>query len=222
MGSPSTIAKHSETSNASNTSQSRPPHWHDDFVAMLPQIEAHARYAFRRLKGDHREEAVQEAICNCCLAFARLVEQGRAEAATWSSLARYAVAQVRDGRRVGCPRNVKDVTSRHCQQRKAVRVRSLHDWDDEEEQWREVLVEDKRATPADLAASRIDFPAWLQTLSRRDRKIALKLSEGESTSRVARLFRLSSGRVSQLRGELREAWRAFHGEIDARLAEAAA
>ncbi len=65
-----------------------------------------------------------------------------------------------------------------------------------------ILVEDKRATPADLAASRIDFPAWLKTLSQRDRRIALKLSQGESTSRVARQFRLSVGRVSQLRGEL--------------------
>jgi hypothetical protein len=38
------------------------------------------------------------------------VEQGRAEAATWSSLAKSAVAQVRDGRRVGGSLNIKDVT----------------------------------------------------------------------------------------------------------------
>ena len=131
------------------------------FVQMVPKIERHARISFRYLKGDHRDEAVQEVLCNCCAAFARLVEQGRAEAATWSSLARFAVAQVRDGRSVGNTQNVKDVTSRHCQQRKQVEVRSLHEWDDEEEQWREMLVEDKNATPADLAASRIDFPAWL-------------------------------------------------------------
>jgi hypothetical protein len=58
-------------------------------------------------------------------------------------------------------------------------------------------------------------------LSVRDQKIALKLSQGEKTNRVARLFRISAARVSQLRLELCEAWRAFHGELDS-LAEAAA
>jgi DNA-directed RNA polymerase specialized sigma subunit len=123
---------------------------------------------------------------------------------------------------VGTSNNNKDISSQYCQQRKCVNVRSIHHWDDQEQQWQEILVEDKTATPADLAASRIDFPAWLQTLSKRDRKIALKLSEGESTSRVARLFRISAARVSQLRRELLEAWNAFHGDLNLPIAEAAA
>ena len=89
--------------------------WHPDFLTMLPDIERHARIAFRHVKGDNREEAVQEAVCNACQAFARLVERGREQAATWSSLAKYAVAQVRDGRRIGSPLNVRDVCSTHCQ-----------------------------------------------------------------------------------------------------------
>jgi hypothetical protein len=188
---------------------------------MLPKIENHARFAFRHLNPDNREEAAQEVVCNCCLAFASLVEQGRAEAATWSSLAKYAVAQVRDGRRVGSSLNIKDVSSPYCQQRKGVHVGSLHHWDNQDQSWREMLVEDQTATPADLAASRIDFSAWLETLNHRDRNIALKLSQGEETGRVAQLFRISAARVSQLRRELGEAWRAFHGELDS-LAEAAA
>ena len=58
--------------------------------------------------------------------------------------------------------------------------------------WNEILVGDKTATPADLAASRIDFPAWLETLNRRDRKIAMKLAVGEKPGRVARMFHLSA------------------------------
>jgi hypothetical protein len=77
--------------------------------------------------------------------------------------------------------------------------------DAEEECWREVLVADKTCTPAELAASRIDFPAWLNTLSKRDRKVAMKLAAGETTSRVARMFRLSEGRVSQLRRQFKTA-----------------
>lgn len=93
-------------------------------------------------------------------------------------------------------------------------VERLDRFDREDECWREILVEDGSATPADLAASRIDYPAWLLTLSPRDRKVAETLSRGETTGRVARMFRISSGRVSRLRRELREAWQRFHGEID--------
>jgi DNA-directed RNA polymerase specialized sigma subunit len=150
------------------------------------------------------------------------VEQGRVEVATWSSLAKFAVSQVRCGRQVGSALNVKDVASKYCQNRKGVNLRSIHHWDDQEQQWQEILVEDKTATPAELAASRSDFPAWLKTLNERDRRIALKLSEGESTNRVARLFRISAARVSQLRRELLEAWNAFHGDLNLPIAEAAA
>jgi hypothetical protein len=189
--------------------------WHEDFLRMLPKIEEQARYQFRHLKGDHQDEAVQEVICNCCLAYARLVEQARAEAATWSSLARYGIAQVRVGRRVGASLNIKDITSPHCQQRKRVDVRSLHRWDHQNEEWSEMVVEDRQSTPADVAAFRIDFREFLRSLSRRNRQIALTLCKGESAQHVARLFRISSGRVSQLRRELCEAWREFHGELSA-------
>jgi hypothetical protein len=189
--------------------------WQQDFLVMLPKIEEQARYKFRHLKGDHQDEAVQEVICNCCLAFARLWEQGRAEAATWSTLARYGIAQVRVGRRVGAPLNIKDTSSRHCQLRKQVDVQSLHRWDPQNEEWSEMVVEDRHSTPADLAAFRIDFREFLRSLSRRNRQIALKLSKGESTHHVAGLFRISSARVSQLRRELWEAWQEFHGELAA-------
>jgi FixJ family two-component response regulator len=74
---------------------------------------------------------------------------------------------------------------------------------------------DRHCTPAELAASRIDVPAWLSRLKPRDRKIALKLAVGETTSAVARRFRLSEGRVSQLRGEFRNSWEVFQGQCSA-------
>ncbi len=169
---------------------------------MLPHIERHARIAFRHLRGDTRDEAVQEAVCNACQAYARLAEQGRSNAATWSSLAKYAVAQVRGGRCVGSPLNVRDVCSTYCQGRKGVRVGPLCRWDHQEGAWQEILVEDKSVTPADLAASRIDVPAFFASLSRRNRRIAEKLAMGEPTKQVANMFKISAGRVSQLRQEL--------------------
>lgn len=46
------------------------------------------------------------------------------------------------------------------------------------EGWRAWLVEDRRARPADEAAFRIDFPAWLDRLSARKRLIAERLAGG--------------------------------------------
>ena len=66
-----------------------------EFLKMLPKITEHASFSFRHLKGDSRDEMIQEVVTNALKAFVRLVEQGRSEAATWSSLARYAVRQVR-------------------------------------------------------------------------------------------------------------------------------
>ena len=75
-----------------------------------------------------------------------------------------------------------------------------------------MLVEDRKAGPADTAAARIDFGDWLLTLGGRRRGIAETLAEGETTSVTAAKFRVSLGRISQLRRELRDDWERFHGE----------
>jgi DNA-binding CsgD family transcriptional regulator len=49
-------------------------------------------------------------------------------------------------------------------------------------------------------------------MSPRNRRIAKTLATGERTDRVARKFKLSKGRISQIRGELRRSWGHFHGE----------
>ena len=179
---------------------------------MLPVIVMHARFVFQHRDPEARDEAVQEVVANACAAFARLAERGCTSVARPFVLAWYAIRQLREGRRVGNKLNIRDVTSPYCQQRRGITIERLDRYDREEDCWNEVLVEDRNATPADLAATRIDFPAWLETLSRRDRKIALKLAVGETTSDTARQFRLSEARISQLRRELKLAWDAFQGE----------
>ena len=96
--------------------------------------------------------------------------------------------------------NCKDPLRQHCQQRKNVIVERLDKFDEEENCWKEAMVQDTRSAPVpDIVAFRCDFPAWLDTLTRRNRKIALKLAIAESTGRVACMFRVSPGRVAQLR-----------------------
>ena len=141
-----------------------PPAWHTAFEAMLPVITTHAKIAFRDLKPEAREEAVQETVCNACQAYARLVELGKTDVAFPSALARFGASQTREGRKVGGKLNVQDVLSDYCQQRKNLLIERLDRYDSEEQAWADVLVESKHAGPADTAIVRIDFAAWLLSL----------------------------------------------------------
>ncbi|MGO9115286.1 MAG: hypothetical protein ACLP9L_39235 [Thermoguttaceae bacterium] len=188
------------------------PHWHKAFLAMLPQILTHAKCAFAFLKPEARAEAVAEVVANSCRAYARLVELGKTDIAYPIALARYGVKQTRDHRKVGNHLNVNDVLSRYCQTRKDVVVERLDKFDHAENGWEEVLIEDRHAGPADTARVRLDFSAWLASLKRRDRRVAEFLANGETTKAAARKFKVSAGRISQLRHELAQSWNKFTGD----------
>ena len=191
------------------------PAWHQKFLAMLPAIVLHARIAFRHLKPEARGEAVQDVVCNACAATARLAELGKLDLAYASVLAGYAVAQVNDGRKVGNKLNCRDVLSPYCQRLKGVVVERLDYFDEEENAWQQAVVQDTRSAPvSEIVAFRCDFADWLATLSRRNRRITEALAFGHRTRDVARKYKVSEGRVSQLRRELAKSWRAFVGEAD--------
>ena len=195
-------------------SQPKPaaPEWHELFLRMLPAITRYVRIAFRHLAPEAKAEAIQEAVCNACVAFARLVELNKTDLAYSTVLGRYAVAQVRDGRKVGCKLNVRDVLSPYCQQRKNVIVEHLDKFDEIEGCWLETIVEDRHAGPAETARVRMDFGDWLRCLPRRNRRIAQFLALGNRTSDVAKQFHVSAGRIAQLRREFAESWHVFQGE----------
>ncbi|NLF73201.1 MAG: hypothetical protein GX575_29545 [Candidatus Anammoximicrobium sp.] len=188
------------------------PTWHQVFVGMLPAIVTHAKISFRHLRPDARAEAIQEVVCNACCAIARLAELDKLDLAYPSALARFGVAQVNDGRKVGCKLNVRDVLSPHCQRRKKVVVERLDHYDADEDAWREILIEDRHAGPAETAAARIDIGLWFATLPRKKRRIAETLATGEATKTAARKFCVSAGRISQLRREFENSWQEYLGE----------
>jgi DNA-directed RNA polymerase specialized sigma24 family protein len=190
------------------------PHWHRRFLEMLPAIRRDALFCFRNLSAEAREELVQETIANCYVACCRLAQRRRLAAAHPSPLVRYAVSQVRSGRRIGCRLNSHDVLSEYAQRRKGFQVEWL-DHDDEHGEWHATLVEDHHTPVDDQAAFRIDFPAWLTRLAPRQRRMVKFLAAGNSTSDAARRFRLSLPRISQLRRELHRDWMQFHGGRDA-------
>jgi hypothetical protein len=181
--------------------------WQSQFMALLPAIERHAQRAFRNDPVAEREEGVQSTIVSAMVAYARLVERGRAHLAFPTPLANYGVRHHRSGRRVGGRQNCRDLMS-PVHPRDGGDILNLKP----SGEWKEAVLEDRRITPAELAAIRIDFEAWLATLSHRDRCLANFLASGEDTSAAAQRFRLTPGRISQLRRKLRRAWEKFTGE----------
>ena len=192
-----------------------PPAWHCGFLAMLPQIRTQARVAFRAAKQEAKEELITEVVANAFCAYARLVERGKADLAYATPLAMFAICQVRAGRRVGAKLTVRDISSPRAQMIKGITLERIDKFNREEGEWREVLIEDRKAGPAETAAARIDVPAWFRSLTCRDRRIAQALARGESTREVAKMFGLTAGRVSQLRQEFKQSWDAFHGDLNA-------
>ena len=188
------------------------PTWHAKFLELLPGIQRYARHAFRRLSVELQADLTQEVVANCLVAFVHLVDRGKGDIAYATPLAMFAVRQVRAGRRVGSRLNIHDVSSQYAQLAKGIRLERLDHYDSKSEEWQEIVVEDRRATAADVARVRIDFQDWLQALSRRRRRIAQMLAAGEATRAVAKQFRLSDGRISQVRRELADSWLVFQGD----------
>ena len=204
---------------ASRLKNRKKSNWQLSFLCMLPQIEEQLHFAFRFMDPDAKEEAVQEGVTNCVVRYQRLVQQGRSEVASPTSLAGFAIRQIRSGRTVATKLSVRDPLSRYAQLRKHMHVERLDQPSDEPEEWVEVAVADKRAPIPEQVALRMDVRVWLRGLTRRTRLIARDLIFGWKTGELSRRYGISPARISQLRRQLYESWQIFQG-TDAEFAEA--
>jgi hypothetical protein len=182
----------------------------EQFLELIPAIERYARSAFRNLQPLGQEDAVGEVVAYAFCAFRRLVELAKLDAAYAGPLARFGVARVRVGRRIGSRQNTGDVFSKAAQHRAGFSLESVHLADGA--LWQDALSDNRRTPIPDQVSFRLDFRAWLRLLSRRDQKLVVFLSVGNASHEAARHFGISRARVSQLRSELQRSWRAFQGD----------
>jgi hypothetical protein len=192
-----------------------PAGWQSGFLAVLPAVKTHAKIQFRHLPLEHREDAIQEAIAAACQSYRLLAVQGRLHVASPATIATYAVRHVLNGRHVGGHQDAaKDPLSPRCQRRHRVRVQSLtaRPAGAGRDGWKRLVIADRKADIPALAALRVDFADWLATLNPKDQRIVNRLAAGDRTMQVADRFRLSWGRVSQLRRRYERQWLAFQGE----------
>jgi hypothetical protein len=183
--------------------------WQTGFLQLLPSLQRYAHFALRGLAGEAQEDGVSEVIANCLCAYRRLSERDELQRAFASVLVRYAVAKYYRGRRLGTVQCSRDVYSTRARKEAGIEIRSLGAPGEQLGGWMECLTDNRRTPVPDQAHFRIEFPRWLRTQTRRNRQIAEQLSMGCSTAEVASRFKVSSGRISQIRRELYDSWRTF-------------
>jgi len=106
--------------------------------------------------------------------------------------------------------------SQSCQCRHGVRVLScdLQHKKRNCNDWKMLVIADRKIPIPDTAAFRVDFERWLRTLTRRDRKAIRAFIRGDGTGGVVAQIGVSPSRVSQLRRVYERLWEWFQGELE--------
>ena len=181
---------------------------------VLPKVVSHGRVYFRHIRCRHQKEELLAEMTGLCWRWhLRLAQRGKDAARFPTALATFAARAVRSGRRLAGMERTKDVLSPLAQRRKGFAVSKLPDGSTLNGSTLSEALRDNTRSPVDeQACFRLDFPAWLRSLPRRDRRLVKGMALGHRTLDLARRFRLSAGRVSQLRREFHREWQRFHGE----------
>jgi hypothetical protein len=202
---------------------------HARFVALLPRIELHGRIYFRFLRcPEKKADAIQEMRALAWKWFLSLAERGKDPADFVATFVGFLARAVKCGRRVAGMLRAKDVMNPATQQRHSFKVepfpfshradherlysdpkgQDLHDAYEER-------LRDNTVTPVpDQVQFRIDWPAWLATLTGRERRIIRGMALGERTLDLSRRFDVSPARISQLRREFHDGWLRFIAGAD--------
>jgi hypothetical protein len=197
------------------------------FLTILPQIERHARIYFRDVRcTTKKQDLIAETVALCWAWYCRLMQKGK-DAANFSSiLARYAARAAQCGRRLAGQETVNDVLSFVAQKRHGFKVASLPvstrtsfekvysavRGQEDIDGWEERLRDNTLTPVPDQASFRLAYPHFVRSLGQRDRRMAHFLSLGNSVMETARRFKLSPGRITQLRQRWCREWHALHGE----------
>ena len=190
-------------------------HLHASFLAIvLPRVLSHGRVCFRDVKCPHRrEDAIQDMIGLAWRWHLRLAERGKDATCFPTALASYAARAVRSGSRVAGQERANDVLSPIAQRRHHFYVGRLPDFETRTEHpICEALLDNTKSPPDEIVCFKLDFLAWLASLTQRDRSIVEDLIMGERACDVANKYRLSPARISQKRREFCRDWFVYCGD----------
>jgi hypothetical protein len=173
----------------------------DSFVTYLPHLRRIARYAFRHLEPERRAEAVSNTIALCWKAWHRLGELDKADSpGILRAIVWYSVKQTKAGRKIDWAGKPRDVLSL----RSFGKVR-FDPWNLEDYVGKETPIPEQ-------VIFRVDVPAFLATLTTRQRNLALDLAQGMTTTEAAAKYNRSPGAISQFRRRFKILFDQYFGQ----------
>lgn len=186
------------------------------FHDVLTRIETHAQIFFRWIRCWHtRQDKIQEVRSLAWKWIRSLHKAGKTWWAYISRLADYACRAVKCGRKVAGMISAHDVLNEINQCRKGFAVGKLSDYETLSDNPLTDALIDNTQTPVDeQVCFRLDFPRFRNAYQPRQRQIMDALALGHRTQDVARQFRLSECRISQMRREFMNDWSRFCGSGD--------
>jgi hypothetical protein len=197
---------------ASPTSETVTANDHRAFEAALTRIDACLRYHFRRWPSGRRDQAIDDARSAAWVAWNGLFRRGEDPVAIGVT-AFNATRAIRKARAIAASRPGGRGSSAT-----GLRVVAFEElYGSTPAAWQGWLAPDRHYGPADEAAFRIDFAAWIGGLTPRKRRAAELLAERHGTGDVARLLCVTPAAISQARVWLSRSWERFQGggEADA-------
>jgi hypothetical protein len=183
-------------------------------AAMMPRLASHADVCLAGVRcSQERADLRAEMFALGWEWFVRLAQHGKKPDTFPTAIATFAGRAVKSGRRLSGQLSAKDVLSPVAQRRHGFTVGPLPEFTTANgDVIDEALHDNTQTPPAEQAAFRVDFPAWVGRRSDRDRRLIREMMVGERTRDIAAGVGLTPGRVSQLRREFRDDWSAFCGD----------
>ena len=184
---------------------------HTGFLALLPRIERHGRFCFRKVGCPHKKEECQaEMTALAWQWYVRLTLRGKDVTRFPSALAAYAAKAVRAGRRLCGQEKSRDVFSARAQRRGGFTISTYPDCGRMSRNVLDEALRDNTRSPVDeQAAFRLDFPVWMRAYSERKHRVIEDLMVGERPLEVAKKHRLSASTISQMRRQFHQDWVCF-------------
>ncbi len=162
------------------------------FTQYLPWMQKTARLAFRNFDLEKRAEEVSNVIALAWKAWVRLGERGRADnPLLLKSVLFYSIRQSKVGRTVCSAAKPRDPL--------VLRAYGKVKFDP----WNLADFVGKETPIPEQVSFRVNVPAFLATLNDRQRRMAVDLASGMSTTEAAEKYGLSPGRISQFRREFK-------------------
>jgi hypothetical protein len=197
---------------------------HATFLHLLPRLERHAQIYFRHVACPAtKDDRVADTVALAWRWFVRLHERGKSIDQFVMAFIFLVARAVKSGRRVTGQAKSKDVMNPLTQRRHGFQVEPLpHSTRTDHEQlyatphgqrlhdvFEQRLVDNTVTPPDEQAMFRVDFCAWLESLTPRERRIIEAMASNERTLDISKQFELSPGRISQMRREFHDGWERF-------------